>query len=945
MRIAVYLDALTGGFETDLERARKTSEKAFKKIREDMESVAKTAVGTFAAGIAAATLVVKKNLEDINDLNIFSQKIGLPVEEVSELAYAADLLDINLQSLQGGFLALTRAQTTAAQGSEEMIALFDDLKIEFEDADGNLRNVSDVFDDLADKFAGMRGDSDKLALALKLLGGAGADLIPLLNKGSDGIAKFKEEARAAGLTISSETAHAAHEFTQNLERLSAQFGLAGYQLTEALLPGLNEFAEQILVLARDPAFQQDVANAIVTIGHAAVDTAEYIIDAANAIKFLYDEVRQFLGIVDDDDFERLDQQLADRRETIKAMKGEKIVMSEPDALHGFALPVTIQATPEQIAAAEKDAQEIQDKLDAISQRSEHRRQRDRARKVTSDFFKDSAELSKMLQTPFNFEDDKSRRKAEAEAEKAAKQLAKLRLEALSEEEKSVEELKQKYAELDKLLAQNAVSAEEAAKIREGLAAAKVEPLLESSLTDEEKAVRDLNKQYKELENLVNAGALSREKANKIAAGWATQWADAQRDQINGWRAAAGELSRYEQGLLALNKQFEEMQRDVDAKGPGAISQDMADRLKQGMQEKFEREHEFQFDDQMDAIEFNLDQLSVGDLGVLEDQLEERKKTLVDSFEDTQRTLEEMLREAGANEIDHRNRINEAILRNQQAHDDAMKKVEKDAQIEKLDILSDAFGGFASLMNTHNQKLFNIGKAFAIAQAVTSVASGAAKALELGWPLGPIAAAGIATEGAVRIAAILSTEYSGSYDVGGDIPKGKWGIVGERGPEIVHGPATVISRKETAMIMRDADSTMKQNEIQLRQLPANMITRKETAMVAREADSTMKQNEIELRQRNEINNKYIGMFDAGGFLPAGTWGIAGEKGRELISNSQVSSDSAPKFERMADREINIPPTKNVFVFDIDQLADALASSQAGERMVVHHVTRTGSKQRG
>ncbi|CAI1627442.1 phage tail tape measure protein [Serratia entomophila] len=42
-------------------------------------------------------------------------------------------------------------------------------------------------------------------------------------------------------------------------------------------------------------------------------------------------------------------------------------------------------------------------------------------------------------------------------------------------------------------------------------------------------------------------------------------------------------------------------------------------------------------------------------------------------------------------------------------------------------------------------------------------------------------------------------YAGAFDKGGDIPRGQFGIVGERGPEIVNGPANVTGRRKTAAL--------------------------------------------------------------------------------------------------------------------------------------------------
>lgn len=47
---------------------------------------------------------------------------------------------------------------------------------------------------------------------------------------------------------------------------------------------------------------------------------------------------------------------------------------------------------------------------------------------------------------------------------------------------------------------------------------------------------------------------------------------------------------------------------------------------------------------------------------------------------------------------------------------------------------------------------------------------------------------------------LASSFAGLFDSGGTIRAGQWGIVGERGPEIVSGPANVTSRADTARMM-------------------------------------------------------------------------------------------------------------------------------------------------
>ncbi|EOI6580392.1 hypothetical protein ACWCKR_002141 [Yersinia enterocolitica] len=47
------------------------------------------------------------------------------------------------------------------------------------------------------------------------------------------------------------------------------------------------------------------------------------------------------------------------------------------------------------------------------------------------------------------------------------------------------------------------------------------------------------------------------------------------------------------------------------------------------------------------------------------------------------------------------------------------------------------------------------------------------------------------------AADIAAKYTGEYDNGGTIPLGKFGVVGEHGPEIINGPAQVTGRRNTA----------------------------------------------------------------------------------------------------------------------------------------------------
>lgn len=83
-------------------------------------------------------------------------------------------------------------------------------------------------------------------------------------------------------------------------------------------------------------------------------------------------------------------------------------------------------------------------------------------------------------------------------------------------------------------------------------------------------------------------------------------------------------------------------------------------------------------------------------------------------------------------------------------------------------------------------------------AARQLVSNAASGLLGAFGGGSGAAAG-AGGGGAGLAGLFAS-FAGFFDSGGRIPAGGWGIVGERGPEIVRGPANVTGRQETAQMM-------------------------------------------------------------------------------------------------------------------------------------------------
>lgn len=168
------------------------------------------------------------------------------------------------------------------------------------------------------------------------------------------------------------------------------------------------------------------------------------------------------------------------------------------------------------------------------------------------------------------------------------------------------------------------------------------------------------------------------------------------------------------------------------------------------------------------------------------QAYERKKTLI-------------LESEAVTEIERQ----DLLRRLKQQFDDETAASENKRIQTQLAGAASLFDGLAGLAKSYAGEqsqayrvLFAVSKAFSVAQAAMSIATGLAKAQELGFPANLAEMARVGATGASILAQLNGSQFSGAHDQGGQIPAGKIGIVGEYGPELVRGPASVRGRELT-----------------------------------------------------------------------------------------------------------------------------------------------------
>lgn len=183
------------------------------------------AVGGFSAAIKGA-------IDLADDMRDLSQRTGVGIETLGRFKVAAELSGSSLEGVAKGLNFLNKNMVAAATGTEATAAAFKTIGVATTEVDGTLRSADKVFLDVADRFAEMRDGPEKAALAMKVFGKAGAELIPILNLGSKEIQRF-------GLGIGADFADNADAFNDSLGIMKAQVTVLTVQIGSALLPVLN----------------------------------------------------------------------------------------------------------------------------------------------------------------------------------------------------------------------------------------------------------------------------------------------------------------------------------------------------------------------------------------------------------------------------------------------------------------------------------------------------------------------------------------------------------------------------------------------------------------------------------------------------------------------------------------------------------------------------------
>lgn len=244
-------------------------------------------IGTFAA-LAAAVAEAEKALISLtiesaayaDEILTQSTVTGLSTEALQEYQYAAELVDVSLDTLTSSQTKMIRSMDAARRGSKEQAEAFDKLRIGVQNADGTLRDSQEVFGEAIDALGAISNETERDAIAMTIFGRSARDLNPLIKAGSDGLRELTQEAHNVGYVMGEEALDALGAVDDQLQRMNR----SGEALKNQIAVGMAPAVENLMKKGTDLFVRlQEAAE-----GSGILEVFGALLDVVSALEPLFD---------------------------------------------------------------------------------------------------------------------------------------------------------------------------------------------------------------------------------------------------------------------------------------------------------------------------------------------------------------------------------------------------------------------------------------------------------------------------------------------------------------------------------------------------------------------------------------------------------------------------------------------------------------------------------
>ena len=210
-----------------------------------IESAAKVFISGAAINKAVEMVrgLADETAEAGNRIDKQSQVLGMSRKAYQEWDYILSQNGVSIDNMSVAMKTLNNLVLSGIDDNKEAKEAFAELGISIH----QLENMTpeEQFEFLVRKFQEMPAGAKKTALAIKVFGKQGMQLLPLLNNTTDSIDEMRERAQELGLIMGDDAVDASVKYTDSMDTLQRTFGALKMAIGAKLLPIFTSAVERI----------------------------------------------------------------------------------------------------------------------------------------------------------------------------------------------------------------------------------------------------------------------------------------------------------------------------------------------------------------------------------------------------------------------------------------------------------------------------------------------------------------------------------------------------------------------------------------------------------------------------------------------------------------------------------------------------------------------------
>lgn len=224
-------------------------------------------------GLMDCSVAAAKNADSLITL---SSQTGLSVERLQELQYASELVDVSIDQIADALKSMIGTMKDATSGTGDAAEAYKRLGVRVTDAQGNLRNSNEVFEEIIRRLSEVKNPTERAALAMKIFGEEAGRLNPLIEDGGKKLKQLSKEAHDMGYVMSDETVSSLGALDDAMQRFDNTSEAVKNQMALALLPVLTSVLDIITAIPPGVLSTVTVAVTLITTIAAAAKALKTI---------------------------------------------------------------------------------------------------------------------------------------------------------------------------------------------------------------------------------------------------------------------------------------------------------------------------------------------------------------------------------------------------------------------------------------------------------------------------------------------------------------------------------------------------------------------------------------------------------------------------------------------------------------------------------------------